>query len=74
MSFTGLERTYYKNGMDEQPTPCGQLHKEYYKINNKNQGLYKSYWSNGQLTIICNYVDGKKMGNINHIMRMVCMS
>ena len=54
-------RTYYYEG---------QLKKEYCLIHNKKEGLYKSYHENGQLYKICNYINGKKMENINHIIKM----
>ena len=45
-------QTYYDNG---------QLKEEYCLVNNKKEGLYKSYYRNEQLMSVCNYVDGKKM-------------
>ena len=54
-------RTYYENG---------KLENEYCQINNKKEGICKKYYENGQLYAICNYVDGKKMGNIKTIMEM----
>ena len=31
-------------------------------INNKLNGIYKEYWFNGQLYVIINYENNKKMG------------
>ena len=39
-----------------------QLNEEYCLINNKKEGLYKSYYENEQLYEICNYVNGKLNG------------
>ena len=46
-------RTYYYGG---------HLYEEYCIINNKREGLYKKYYSNGQLWVIRNYIDGKLNG------------
>jgi antitoxin component YwqK of YwqJK toxin-antitoxin module len=48
-------RTYY----DLEQT---KLKEEYFEVNGKKEGMYKSYYFNGQLWIICNYIDGKING------------
>ena len=39
-----------------------KLREEYYEIDGKKEGVYKSYYDNGQLKEICNYIDGKRNG------------
>ncbi len=46
-------RTYY---------PSKKIHEEYFHINGKKEGEYKSYYINGGIEIICNYVNGKLEG------------
>ena len=48
-------RTYH----DDEKT---KLREEYYEINGKKEGLYKKYYYNGQLEVICNYTDDKING------------
>ena len=48
-------RTYF----DKEQT---KLAHEYYQVDGKKEGEYKSYYSNGQLYEICNYVDANKNG------------
>ena len=45
-----VKRTYYKNGT---------LSSEYFEINGKKEGEFKSYYENGQLGTICMYIDGQ---------------
>ena len=68
-----ISEYYMVNGKKE-----GEL-KEYKKnklnlsinyINGIKHGLYKKYYDNGQIKEICNYIDDKKMANINHIILM----
>ena len=47
-----VNRTYYKTG---------ELKSECFEINGKKNGEYKRYHQNGQLNIICSYIDGKKV-------------
>ena len=47
-----VKRTYYKSG---------ELKSEVFVIDGKMYGEYKKYHSNGELYIICSYVDGKKV-------------
>ncbi len=39
-----------------------KLKEEYYEIDGKKEGVYKSYFENGNIDIICNYIDGKLNG------------
>jgi antitoxin component YwqK of YwqJK toxin-antitoxin module len=48
-------RTYY----DMEQT---ELKEEYYEVNGKIEGVYKSYFENGNIDIICNYINGKLNG------------
>ena len=48
-------RTYY----DHEQT---KLKEEYYEINGKKEGIYKEYYNNGQLNVVCNYIDDKLNG------------
>ena len=50
--FTGVQYTYYDDD---------KLESEVFVLNNRKNGEYKSYWSNGELYEICNYIDGKKV-------------
>ena len=52
---TGVIRTYY----DKEQT---KLKTEYFQLNGKRNGIYKSYHSNGQLESEVNYIDGKENG------------
>ena len=47
-----VKRTYYQSGA---------LHTEYIEIDGKKNGEYKCYWPNGQLSIICSYIDDEKI-------------
>ncbi len=40
-----------------------KLKEEYFQNNNKREGIYKRYYSNGNLLIICNYINGKLNGD-----------
>jgi antitoxin component YwqK of YwqJK toxin-antitoxin module len=53
--FCGVVRTYY----DEEKT---KIFEEYFKMNGKIEGIYKSYWQNGQLFYEVNYIDDKREG------------
>ncbi len=46
-----VKRLYYDSGV---------LKEEWFEINSKYEGEYKRYFENGQLWIICNYVNGKR--------------
>jgi len=48
-------RTYYDNEQTK-------LKEEYYEINGKKEGIYKEYYNNGQLNVVCNYIDDKLNG------------
>ena len=52
-------RTYYDKG---------QLYEEYCLINNKIEGLYKTYNINEQIDILLIILMETEMENINHIM------
>ncbi len=52
---TGLIRTFY----DEEKT---KLKEEYFIHINKKEGIYRSYWENGQLGAEVNYINDKKEG------------
>jgi antitoxin component YwqK of YwqJK toxin-antitoxin module len=49
-----LKREYYDGS--------SELLSEYFEINGKKEGVFKGYYSNGQLSLITLYVDGKKNG------------
>ncbi len=53
-NFCGVVRTYHDN---EEKT---KVKEEYFKMNGKIEGIYKSYWD-GQLLNEVNYIDGKKV-------------
>jgi antitoxin component YwqK of YwqJK toxin-antitoxin module len=52
-------RTYH----DDEQT---KVREEYFEINGKKEGIYKSYHENGKLEEICNYIDGKKEGEYKY--------
>jgi len=52
---TGVIRTYH----DKDKT---KLNEEYFIHNNKKEGIYKSYYENGQLKVEVNYIDGLRHG------------
>jgi len=52
-----VKRTYYSTG---------ELDSEYFEINGKINGLYKSYLKNGQLFVIKTYVDNILHGEYIH--------
>ena len=54
-TFTGVVRTYH----DQEQT---QLKEEYFQLNGKINGIYKSYHRNGQLYSEVNYIDGNRNG------------
>ena len=54
-NYCGIVRTYY----DDAKT---KLKKEYFINAGKKEGIYKSYYKNGQLKYEVNYIDGKKNG------------
>ena len=54
-NFTGVYREYF----DKEQT---ELKSEVFMMNGKREGIYKSYWSNGQLYEEVNYIDGKRNG------------
>jgi antitoxin component YwqK of YwqJK toxin-antitoxin module len=53
-NFTGVIREYF----DEEQT---KLKSEVFMNNGKKEGIYKSYYNNGQLWEEVNYIDGKKV-------------
>ena len=53
--YCGVVRTYH----DDAKTI---LHEEYFINTGKKEGIYKSYWYNGQLCIEVNYIDGLRNG------------
>ena len=53
--FCGVVRRYH----DKEKT---KVRVEYFKMNGKKEGIYKSYWNNGQLWEEVNYIDGKMNG------------
>ena len=54
-NFTGVYREYY----DEEKYI---LNSEVFMLNGKKEGMYKSYYKNGQLMNEINYIDDKKEG------------
>jgi len=52
--MTGVIRTYY----DKEQT---KLKEEYYQVNGKKEGEYKSYYENGNLLEHSIYDNGKKI-------------
>ena len=54
-------KTYYETG---------ELKTQVFEINGKKNGEYISYHQNGELYILCSYVDDKKMVNIKYIGEM----
>ena len=52
--FCGVVRTFH----DKEKT---KVKEEYFKMNGKIEGIYKSYHENGQLWEEVNYIDGKKV-------------
>ena len=53
--FTGVVRIYY----DDEHT---KLDEEYFQVNGKKEGEYKSYYENGYLCWICTYINDKEEG------------
>ena len=53
--MTQAVKTYYDNSEY-------QLRSEGFELNGKKNGESKSYWENGQLSVIQFYIDGKKNG------------
>lgn len=41
-------------------------YREYYEIDGKYDGEYKSWWNNGQLAVHCYYKNGKLDGECRH--------
>jgi antitoxin component YwqK of YwqJK toxin-antitoxin module len=54
-NFCGVVRTYH----NEEKT---KVKEEYFKMNGKIEGVYKSYHDNGQLFEEINYIDGLIQG------------
>ena len=54
-NFCGVYREYY----DEEKT---KLKSEVFMHNGKKEGIYKSYYTYGELKKEVNYIDGKKNG------------
>ena len=66
---SGVVRTYHKDFCN--PWDCTkdcneingiQLNEEYFQNNGKKEGIYRCYYSNGQIYNECNYIDGKISG------------
>ncbi len=55
VDFCGVVRTYY----DEEKT---NVKEEYFTMNGKKEGIYKSYYNDGQLRAEVNYIDGLQQG------------
>ena len=53
--YCGVSRTYY----DDAKT---NLRQEYFANVGKIEGIYKSYWENGQLEVEVNYINGLMNG------------
>ncbi len=51
------KREYYNSG---------ELEKEYFEINEKKEGEFKSYYKNGQILEIYTYIDGKRNGEYKY--------
>ncbi len=60
---TGFIRIFH----DEEKT---KLKEEYFIHINKKEGIYRSYWKNGQLEDEVNYINGKREGIKKHIWKM----
>ena len=54
-NYCGVVRTYYDNAKT-------RLKEEYFINAGKKEGIYKSYYSNGQLWYEVNYIDNKREG------------
>ena len=54
-NYCGVIRTYH----DPEET---KLKSEVFMMNGKKEGVYKSYYENGQLEYEVNYIDDKKNG------------
>jgi antitoxin component YwqK of YwqJK toxin-antitoxin module len=52
--FCGVIITYHDNEKT-------MLYEEYFTMNGKIEGIYKSYWGNGKLKEEVKYIDGKKV-------------
>jgi antitoxin component YwqK of YwqJK toxin-antitoxin module len=48
-----LKRNFYDSG---------ELESEVFEINGIKHGIFKSYWQNGQINIICSFIDDKING------------
>ncbi len=51
------KREYYNSG---------ELEKEYFEINEKKEGEFKSYYKNGKIREIYTYIDGKRNGEYKY--------
>jgi uncharacterized protein len=52
-----VKRKYHMNG---------ELKAEWVEVNGMKEGIYKSYYPDRKLHIICNYVNGKLYGEYNY--------
>ena len=57
MSFTGVREVYYK---------AGELRTSWFECNGVRDGEYKSFWPNGELHSICNYINNKREGKYKY--------
>ena len=55
MSLPEVVRTYFETG---------ELEREFFEINGKKEGVYKYYHKNGNIYLICNYINGELNGEL----------
>lgn len=53
--FTGVYKEYFNNDSEK-------LKSEVFMNNGRKEGIYKSYWENGQIHEEINYIDDRKNG------------
>jgi len=54
-NFVGIQRTYRASG---------KVKSEVFMNNNKKEGKYKKFYMNGQIKIICNYINDNLNGEL----------
>ena len=67
MKTCGVVRTYHKPNCNSRWCDCNNkngtiLKKEYFQNNGIIEGIYKSYYVNGQLYEEVNYINGERNG------------
>ncbi len=53
LGYSGIHREYHENG---------NIYREFYHINGVIDGEYRTFYNNGNPQIICDYVNGQKLG------------